>query len=93
MSDRSLTLFALHLEDASIQIGPKRIDRSSGGDADRSDAESPADETASGGGANPLAVLAAVVLVLVTVAGILGRIRGSTADREGIELEDEPGGE
>jgi len=92
MSDRSLTLLALHLEDASVQIGPKRIDRSAGGEAtDQSDQE-PDGETAAGRSVSPIVTLVSVIVVLASVAAILGRVRGPDA-ADGIELEDEIGDE
>jgi hypothetical protein len=92
MSDRSLTLLALHLQDASIQIGPKRIDRSSSDDeSDESPAEPSADESTGGQSASPIAAFVALIVVLVTIAAIVGRVRGSVADE--IELEDEQSGD
>jgi hypothetical protein len=86
MSDRSLTLLAIHFDDTELQIGPKRIGTSDTADPADADTDGHPDSTAAtapaedGNTAGPLAVLVAVVLAVLAIAALLGRARsGSTA--------------
>jgi hypothetical protein len=91
MSDRSLTLLAIHLEDAHVQIGPKRIDRSNADSAEDTTDEEPAGETDRGGSARPIPILLSIVVVLATLVAIVTRVRGPAEDDQSIDLESEAG--
>jgi hypothetical protein len=87
MSDRSLTLLALHLDDAAIQIGPKRIDRSTPDAGDTAPDDTGGEEPTERGGARPVATLVSVIVVILAIVAILRRV-GGPAESDGIDLED-----
>jgi len=89
MSDRSLTLLALHLEDARIQIGPLGVGRSGSTDAEAGGPNEPATEPP-GEGATPVGVVLALVVTLLAILALRRRSRSEKEDEDGLPGDGDP---
>lgn len=88
MSDRTLTLLAIHLDDTTVRIGGGGTAGSAGGrkPAQESDDVETTDSASSG---NPIAALIAAIVLLAGIATVRGRLRRPSAGSDAVDGHDE----